>query len=113
MQSVHNLCVTIVTLLRPSSKPIPQTLCGNASRSLTHLTQTNPEALTQIKSTVVPPTTFGTNRTSQAAGFRLSDGTVVKWLQQVSDFFMVEAGVQKSTPAADYFDPAPYLATIQ
>ena len=42
-----------------------------------------------------------------------SDGTVVKWLQQVSDFFMAEAGVLKSTPATDYFDPALYLATIQ
>jgi NitT/TauT family transport system substrate-binding protein len=42
-----------------------------------------------------------------------SDGTVAKWLQQVSDFFMSEAGVQKSTPATDYFDPALYLATIQ
>ncbi|HEY0852867.1 MAG TPA: ABC transporter substrate-binding protein [Bradyrhizobium sp.] len=42
-----------------------------------------------------------------------SDGTVVKWLQQVSDFFMSEAGVQKSVPATEYFDPALYLATIQ
>ena len=42
-----------------------------------------------------------------------SDGTVAKWLQQVSDFFMTEAGLQMSTPATDYFDPALYLATIQ
>ena len=41
-----------------------------------------------------------------------SDGTVVKWLQQVSDFFMAEAGVTNATPATDYFDPNFYLATI-
>jgi NitT/TauT family transport system substrate-binding protein len=37
----------------------------------------------------------------------------VKWLQQVGDFFMTEPGAAKSKPAADYFDPALYLATIQ
>jgi NitT/TauT family transport system substrate-binding protein len=41
-----------------------------------------------------------------------SDGTVVKWLQQVSDFFMTDAGVANPTPARDYFDPALYLGTI-
>ena len=41
-----------------------------------------------------------------------SDGTVTKWLQQVSDFFMTEAGEQKSTPATEYFDPSLYLATL-
>jgi NitT/TauT family transport system substrate-binding protein len=42
-----------------------------------------------------------------------ADGTVARWLQQVSDFFMSEAGAKQSTPAVDYFDPALYLATIQ
>jgi NitT/TauT family transport system substrate-binding protein len=42
-----------------------------------------------------------------------SDGTVVKWLQQVSDFFMADAGVTNAKPAAEYFDPSLYLATIQ
>ena len=41
-----------------------------------------------------------------------SDGTVVKWLQQVSDFFMTDAGVTKSIPAREYFDPTLYLGTI-
>lgn len=41
-----------------------------------------------------------------------ADGTVAKWLQQVSDFFMTEAGVTASKPAAEYFDPSLYLATI-
>jgi NitT/TauT family transport system substrate-binding protein len=41
-----------------------------------------------------------------------SDGTVVKWLQQVSDFFVSDAGVTTATPAADYFDSSLYLATV-
>lgn len=41
-----------------------------------------------------------------------ADGTVAKWLQQVSDFFMTEAGVTTSTPATEYFDPSVYLATV-
>ena len=41
-----------------------------------------------------------------------ADGTVVKWLQQVSDFFMSEAGDRESTKASDYFDPTIYLSTI-
>ena len=41
-----------------------------------------------------------------------SDGTVAKWLQQVSDFFMAEAGATKATPASDYFDTSIYLSTI-
>jgi NitT/TauT family transport system substrate-binding protein len=32
-----------------------------------------------------------------------SDGTVIKWLQQVSDF-LNEAGVTTATPATDCFD---------
>jgi len=42
-----------------------------------------------------------------------SDGTVVKWLQQVSDFFMAGAGVANAKPATEYFDPSLYLAEIQ
>ena len=41
-----------------------------------------------------------------------SDGTVVKWLQQVSDFFMADAGATGWIPARDYFDPTLYLGTI-
>jgi len=41
-----------------------------------------------------------------------SDGTVVKWLQQVSDFFMADAGTPATTRASEYFDPKLYLGTI-
>jgi NitT/TauT family transport system substrate-binding protein len=43
---------------------------------------------------------------------RECDGTVVKWLQQVSDFFMTEAGVTTATPATDYFDSSLHVATV-
>jgi NitT/TauT family transport system substrate-binding protein len=42
-----------------------------------------------------------------------SDGTVTNWLQQVSDFFMTDAGATNATPASEYFDKSLYLATIQ
>lgn len=41
-----------------------------------------------------------------------SDGTVTKWLQQTTDFFMANAGVEDFTPADKYFDPSLYLQTI-
>ncbi|KJC48470.1 ABC transporter substrate-binding protein [Bradyrhizobium sp. LTSP849] len=41
-----------------------------------------------------------------------SDGTVVKWLQQVSDFFMADAGITKALHASDYFDTQLYLTTV-
>ncbi|MGL5168491.1 MAG: ABC transporter substrate-binding protein [Afipia sp.] len=41
-----------------------------------------------------------------------ADGTVAKWLQQVSDFFMAEAGVTTAIPAKDYFDSGLYLSTL-
>jgi NitT/TauT family transport system substrate-binding protein len=41
-----------------------------------------------------------------------ADGTVVKWLQQASDFFMAEAKVTGATPATQYFDPSLYLSVI-
>jgi len=41
-----------------------------------------------------------------------ADGTVAKWLQQVSDFFMADAGVTGALRASDYFDTQPYLAAV-
>jgi NitT/TauT family transport system substrate-binding protein len=40
------------------------------------------------------------------------DGTVVKWLQQSTDFFMANAGVTSFTKAQDYFDPQIYLGVV-
>lgn len=41
-----------------------------------------------------------------------ADGSVARWLQQVSDFFLTEAPIAAATPATQYFDPSLYLATI-
>jgi NitT/TauT family transport system substrate-binding protein len=41
-----------------------------------------------------------------------ADGTVVKWLQQVSDFFMTDAGVTNALRASGYFDTQLYLAAV-
>lgn len=41
-----------------------------------------------------------------------ADGTVTKWLQQVSDFFMTDAGVNNAVRASEYFDTEIYLSTI-
>ncbi|QOG18947.1 MULTISPECIES: ABC transporter substrate-binding protein [Bradyrhizobium] len=41
-----------------------------------------------------------------------ADGTVAKWLQQVSDFFMTDAGVTNAVRASDYFDTQLYLAAV-
>ncbi len=42
-----------------------------------------------------------------------ADGTVTKWLQQVTDFFVRFANIQSPVPASQYFDPKPYLETIK
>lgn len=41
-----------------------------------------------------------------------SDGTVAKWLQQVSDFFMADGSTRAPAKATEYFDPSLFLATI-
>lgn len=41
-----------------------------------------------------------------------SDGTVINWLQQTTDFFMANAGVKDFTPASKYFEPSLYLKAI-
>jgi NitT/TauT family transport system substrate-binding protein len=42
-----------------------------------------------------------------------ADGTVTKWLQQVTDFYVAFANIQNAVPAAQYFDPKIYLDTIK
>lgn len=41
-----------------------------------------------------------------------ADGTVTKWLQQSTDFFMKNAKVTDFTPASAYFDPKIYLDNV-
>ncbi|MBI3373365.1 MAG: ABC transporter substrate-binding protein [Betaproteobacteria bacterium] len=42
-----------------------------------------------------------------------ADGTVTKWLQQVTDFFVRFGGIQNAVPASTYFDTKPYLDTVK
>ena len=42
-----------------------------------------------------------------------ADGTVTKWLQQVTDFFVRFGNIQNAVPAAKYFDTKPYLDTVK
>lgn len=37
------------------------------------------------------------------------DGTVTKWLQQVTDFFVTTGNIPNPIPASQYFDPSIYL----
>ncbi|AOB31445.1 ABC transporter substrate-binding protein [Bordetella sp. H567] len=41
------------------------------------------------------------------------DGTVTKWLQQVTDFFVDFASIPNAVPASQYFDPKLYLETVK
>lgn len=41
------------------------------------------------------------------------DGTVTKWLQQVTDFFVEFAKIPNAVPASQYFDPKLYLSNIK
>lgn len=44
---------------------------------------------------------------------RYQDGTVAKWLQQVTDFFVANANIQGALKAEQYFDAKPFLETVK
>ncbi|OZI24153.1 ABC transporter substrate-binding protein [Bordetella genomosp. 7] len=44
---------------------------------------------------------------------KYADGTVTKWLQQVTDFFVQTAKIANPVPASTYFDPKPYLDIVK
>jgi len=44
---------------------------------------------------------------------RFADGTVTKWLQGVTDFFVQVGNIQNPVPASTYFDPSLYLQTVK
>ena len=44
---------------------------------------------------------------------RYQDGTVTKWLQQVTDFFVANASIQGALKAEQYFDAKPFLETVK
>ena len=44
---------------------------------------------------------------------RYQDGTVTKWLQQVTDFFVANANIQGALKAEQYFDAKPFLEAVK
>jgi NitT/TauT family transport system substrate-binding protein len=58
---------------------------------------------------------FGAQKVFSGADWRkqFADGTVTKWLQQVTDFFVKFGNIQNPTPASQYFDPKIYLDTVK
>jgi NitT/TauT family transport system substrate-binding protein len=44
---------------------------------------------------------------------RYQDGTVTKWLQQVTDFFVSNAKIENALKASQYFDPKPFLEVVK
>jgi NitT/TauT family transport system substrate-binding protein len=44
---------------------------------------------------------------------KYADGTVTRWLQQVSDFFVRFGKIENAVPASKYFDHTLYLETIK
>ena len=44
---------------------------------------------------------------------KYADGTVTKWLQQVTDFFVQTANIASPVNADQYFDPKPYLEVVK
>jgi NitT/TauT family transport system substrate-binding protein len=44
---------------------------------------------------------------------RYQDGTVTKWLQQVTDFFVSNAKIDNAIKASQYFDPKPFLEVVK
>jgi len=44
---------------------------------------------------------------------KYADGTVTKWLQGVTDFFVQAGNIASPVPADKYFDPQLYLQAVK
>jgi NitT/TauT family transport system substrate-binding protein len=58
---------------------------------------------------------FKAEKTFRAADWRklYAEGTLTKWLQQVTDFFSATGNIANPVPASQYFDTSIYLDTIE
>jgi len=58
---------------------------------------------------------FGAERVFTTALWRqlYVNGTVTRWLQQVSDFFVRFAKIENPVPAAQYFDPSIFISLVR
>src|ERR1700704_2584644 len=58
---------------------------------------------------------FGAMRVFPTAVWRrlYSNGTIIEWLQQVTDFYTRVAKIDNPIPAAQYFDPSVFLSVVR
>ena len=59
--------------------------------------------------------TFKASRYYSSSDWRklYADGSVTKWLQQVTDFFVKFGNIQNAVPASSYFDTKLFLDTVK
>jgi NitT/TauT family transport system substrate-binding protein len=58
---------------------------------------------------------YGAEKAFPSAEWRklYGDGTVTKWLQQVTDFFATTGNIPNAVPASQYFDPSIYMDAVK
>ncbi|MCP6769167.1 hypothetical protein NL529_30405, partial [Klebsiella pneumoniae] len=83
-----------------------------------YLTSKTDEALAILQSKQYPQVPladfkeqFGAQKAFPVAEWHklYSEGTVTKWLQQVTDFFVSTGNIPNPIPASQYFDPSIYM----
>ncbi len=104
------------------NRPVIDKLVRGWAEANDHLLSKTDEALdvlqkTQYTQVPLPDLKeqFKASKYFKAAEWRgmYADGTVTKWLQQVTDFFVQTGNIANPVPASQYFDPKPYLETVK
>jgi NitT/TauT family transport system substrate-binding protein len=104
------------------NRPVIDKLVRGWAEANDHLLSKTDEALdvlqkTQYTQVPLPDLKeqFKASKYFKAAEWRgmYADGTVTKWLQQVTDFFVQTGNIANPVPASQYFDPKPYMETIK
>ena len=63
--------------------------------------------------TTATPRSYCQSATAANYQFTYVDGSVTRWLQQVTDFFVQAGNIANPLSAAQYFDPKPYLEVVK
>jgi NitT/TauT family transport system substrate-binding protein len=104
------------------NRNVIQQLIGGWAEANDHLLSKTDEALeslqkSQYQQVPLPDLKeqFKASKYFKAAEWRTmyQDGTVTKWLQQVTDFFAQTGNIPNPVPASTYFDPKPYLDVVK
>jgi hypothetical protein len=108
-------------VIRCSAMPVPRCRAKGWAEANDYMLQNSEAALQELQSKHYSTTPlsdikeqFQAQKMFSSAEWKkyYTDGTVTKWLQQSTDFFMSNAGVTQFTPASDYFDPKIYLDAL-